>query len=166
MFISKGSYGYGESKNVFLSSVQKPHLPVRDCKRPRLMLASIGPRTEICKNLGLPLAIVPCLHESNVDIKRKLWVWEVQKCIPLVGVKSSLICAELQTTPSHVNQYRADNGNLRKSGCTFYHGTVLAPKQYLYQKKTTCMESPKMCSCSRCKKPHLPVRDYKRPRLK
>ena len=32
----KGSYGYGESKNVFLSSVQKPHLHVRDCKRPRL----------------------------------------------------------------------------------------------------------------------------------
>ena len=91
------------------------------------------------------------LQQSNVYIKSKLWVWRVQKCISIVGAKTLLTCARLQTTWSHVSQYRADNGNLRKSGCTFYHGTVLAPKQCLYQKKTTCMESPKMCSCSRCK---------------
>ena len=95
--------------------------------------------------------MVPCLQQSNVYIKSKLWVWRVQKCISIVGAKTLLTCARLQTTWSHVSQYRADNGNLRKFGCTFYHGTVLAPKQCLYQKKTTCMESPKMCSCSRCK---------------
>ena len=37
MFKSKGSYKYGGSKNTFLQSVQKPHLPVRDGKLPRLM---------------------------------------------------------------------------------------------------------------------------------
>ena len=37
MFTSKGNYRYGESKNSFLYSVQKPHLPVRDGKLPRLM---------------------------------------------------------------------------------------------------------------------------------
>ena len=34
MFMSKRSCGYAESKNVLLSSVQKPHFCVRDCKRP------------------------------------------------------------------------------------------------------------------------------------
>ena len=36
--------------------------------------------------------------------------------------------------PSPVSQYRAETINLRKSGSTFYHGTVFAQKQYLYQK--------------------------------
>ena len=87
MFIWKGSYGYGESKNVFLFSVQKPHLPVRSCKLP----------------------------------------------------------------PSHVQQYMADNRNLRKPGSSFTHGTVFAPKHCLYQKEATSMERPKMYSSSRCK---------------
>ena len=131
--------------------MQKPHLPVRDWKRPRVKEASIGPRTEICGNLGLPFAMVLCLHQSNVYIKRKLRVWRVQKCIALVGAKPSLTCAELQTTLSNVSQYRAKNRNLQKSGSTFCHGTVFAPKQCLYQKEATSMESPKMYFSHRCK---------------
>ena len=99
----------------------------------------------------LPFAIQPCLHQSNVYIKRKLQVWRTQKCIPLIGANPALTCPGLQTTTSHVNQYRAENGNLRKSGSTFRHGTVFAPKQCLYQKKATGMETPKMHSSSRCK---------------
>ena len=79
LFISKGIYRYGESKNAFLSSVQKPHLPMRDDKFSRLIQASIWPRTEVCRNPGLPFAMVPCLHQSNVYIKKKLRVWIVQK---------------------------------------------------------------------------------------
>ena len=45
--------------------MQKSHLPVQDCKRPRLMQASIGPRTEICGNPSLPLAMVPCLYQKK-----------------------------------------------------------------------------------------------------
>ena len=37
MFVSKGSYRYGESKNAYLSSVQKPYLSVRDGKLHRFM---------------------------------------------------------------------------------------------------------------------------------
>ena len=58
-------------------------------------------------------------------------------CILTVGAKTSLTCGGLQTTPSQVSQYRAENGNLRKSGSTFSYGTVFAPKQCLYQKKAT-----------------------------
>ena len=142
MFLSKGSYRYGKSKNAFLLSVQKPHLPVWDGKLPRLMLANIRPSTEICGNPCLPFAMVKCFHQSNVCIKRKLKVWRVQNCIPFVSAKTVLTCAGQQTTPFHEPQYRAKNGNLRKSGSTFRHVTVFAPKQCLYQKEPLGMESP------------------------
>ena len=111
----------------------------------------MGPRMEICGNPGLPFAMVPCLHQSIVYIKRKLRVWRVQKCIPLVGAKTSLTSAELQTTLSQVGQYIVKKGNLRKSGSTICHGIVYAPKQSLYQKEATGKESPKMYSYSWCK---------------
>ena len=95
--------------------------------------------------------MVPCLHQCNVYIKRNLQVWKVQKCILLVGANTALTCAGLQTTPSHVTRYRAENGNLRKFGSTFPHGTVFATMQCLYQKEATGMESPKMYFSSRCK---------------
>ena len=38
---------------------------------PRHMEVSVGPRTEICGNPASPFAIVPCLHQSNVCIKKK-----------------------------------------------------------------------------------------------
>ena len=81
--------------------------------------------------------MVPCLYQSNVYIKRKLQVWRVQKCIPLLGAKTTLTCAGLQTTPSHVSQYRAANGNLRKSRPSFRHASVFGPKQCLYQNEAT-----------------------------
>ena len=95
--------------------------------------------------------MVPCLHQSNVYIKRKLQVWRVQKCISLVGEKTELTCAGRQTTPSHVSQYRSENGNLRKSVSTFRHGNMFAPKQCLYLKEATGMEIPRMHCSSRCK---------------
>ena len=108
------------------------------------MLVSIGPRTEICGIPGLPFPMVPCLHQNNVCIKRKLRVWRVQKCISLVGAKTSLTCARLQMIPSQVSQYRAENGNLRKSESTVCHGAMFAPKQCLYKKEAKGIESPKM----------------------
>ena len=106
---------------------------------------------EICEIPGLPLAMVLCSHQSNVYIKRKLRVWSDQKWIPFLGAKTSCTCAGLETTPSQVSQYRAENGNLRNSGSTFSQGTVFAPKQCVYQKEDLGMESPKLYSYSRCK---------------
>ena len=95
--------------------------------------------------------MVPCFHQRNVSIKMKLGVWRTLKCIPLVSGKTALTCAALQTTPSLVSQYRAENGNLWKSGPSFCHATVFAPKQCLRQNKATGMGSPKMHFSSRCK---------------
>ena len=119
VFISKGSYGYREPENVFHLSVQKPHLPVRACKLPQFMEGSIRLRMEICVNSGLPITMVPCLHQRNVHIKRRLRVWRAQKCIPLVGAETAPTCTGLQTTPVHGGQYRAENGNLHKFGSTY-----------------------------------------------
>ena len=63
--------------------------------------------------------MVPRLHQTNVHIKKELQVWRVQKCISLVSAKTELPCAGWPTTPSHVSQHRAENGNLRKFGSTF-----------------------------------------------
>ena len=105
------------------------------------------------RKLGGPIAMVPCLHQGNIYIKRKLLVWRAQKCVSLVGAKSPLTCAGGQTTPSKRSRYRVGNGNLRKLGYTYRHGTVFAPRQYLHQKEATGMESKKMYFPSRCKKP-------------
>ena len=83
--------------------------------------------------------------------KGRLYVWRVQKCISQVGARPSLTCAGLEMTPFHISHCRVENGNLRNPGSTFSHGTVFAPKQCLYQKKATGMESPKMYFSSRCK---------------
>ena len=102
---------------------------------------------EICINSGLPISMVPCLHQSNVNFKRELRVWRARKCIPLIGAETALTCTGLQTTPVHGGKYSAKNGNLRKFGSTNHDGTV---KQCLYQKKAKGMESPKMCSTRLC----------------
>ena len=95
--------------------------------------------------------MVPCLHQRNIYIKKKLRIWRDRKCISLVGAETPLTCAGRQSTPSQGKRYRDDNGNLRKVGWTYCHGTVFAPRQYLYQKKATGMERPEMYSPGRFK---------------
>ena len=108
------------------------------------------------RKFGKTYAMVLCLHQRNIYIKRKLRIWRDRKCIFLVGAKSPLTCARLQSTPSQWRRYGAEKGNLRIMGWTYRHGIVLAPRQYLYQKEATGMERPEMYFPSRCKKPtHL-----------
>ena len=90
MVISKGSYGHGEFKNVLPWSVKIPYLPVRGRKLPRVMGGSTGSTKEICETSGLPIPMIPRLHQCNGFIKRKLRAWRVQKCIALVGADTEL----------------------------------------------------------------------------
>ena len=106
---------------------------------------------EICEPSALPIPMVPRLHQSNGYIKRKLRAWRVQKCITIVGADIVFITAWPQSTPFHGWQYRAQNGNMRNFGPTNPHGTAFAPKQLLYEKEGTGMESPKMYCPSRCR---------------
>ena len=84
------------------------------------------------------------LHQRNGYSKRKLRAWRVQKCIALVVSDSVITTAWKQSTPFHGGEYRAQNGNMRNFGPTNPLGTALVPKQWLYEKEATGMESPKM----------------------
>ena len=75
IFIPKASYGYGESRCVFMKLVQYPHLPVRAVKVTRLEGDGIGPITESGVNCEGPMAMVSFLHQGNIYTKRKLRVW-------------------------------------------------------------------------------------------
>ena len=136
--------------------MQKLHSHVRAVKVHHLKGSGIGPRKATCVNLGGPTAMVPCLQQGNISIKRKLRVWKDRKCTSLVGAKTPLTCAGPKTTPSQGRRYRAEKGNLCKLGWTYLHGTVFAPKEYLYEKEATSMERPEMYFPGRCKNPtHL-----------
>ena len=115
------------------------------------MGGSKGPRMEICETSALQIPMVRRFHQSNGYIKRKLRAWRVQKCIALVGADTVLTTVWKQSTPFHRGQYRALNGNMRNFGPTNPHGTAFAPKQWLYQKEATGMESSKMYCPSRCR---------------
>ena len=115
------------------------------------MCGSIGPRMEICETLWLPIPMVPCFHQSNGYMKRKLRVWRAQQCIALVDEETVFTSAGRQTTPFHGGQYRVGNGNMRNFGPTNPHGTSFAPKQCLYQKEAAGMESPKVYALVRAK---------------
>ena len=151
LVISKGSYGHGEFKNVSPQSVQIQYLPQRGRKLPRFMGDCIEPRMEICGVSGLPIPMVPRLHQSNGYIKRKLRAWRVQKCTAVVGVDNVLTNVGLQTSPFHSGQYRAQKGKMRKFEHTNPHGSAFAPKQWLYQKEATGMYSSKMYCPTRCR---------------
>ena len=78
--------------------------------------------------------MVPCLHQGNIYMKRKLRVWRDQRCISLVGAITPLNCAGRHNTPSQGRQYRAQNGKFGKFGRTYGHGTVFAPRKYTKRK--------------------------------
>ena len=126
---------------------------MRAVKILRLEGGSIGPSTESCINYDALISMVWCLHQGNIYIKRKLRVWRDQKYIPLVGGITPLNCASRHNTPSRGRKYRAQKGKFGKLGLTFGHGTVFAPRKYVYQKEVTGMERPEMYFVSRCNNP-------------
>ena len=133
--------------------MQFPHLTLRAVKIPRLEGGSIGPITESLVNWDGPMAMVSCLDLGNTCTKRMLRVWRDQKCIPIVGAITTLTYADRHNTPSQGRQYRAQNGKLGKLGRIYGHGTVFAPRKYLFQKEATGIDRPEMYSVSRCNNP-------------
>ena len=126
-------------------------LTIQGCKLPHFMEGSKGPRMEICSISGLPIPLVPRLHQCNRYIKRKLRAWRVQKCVALVCADTVITSAGPLTTPFKGGEYSAQNGNMRNFGPTNPHGIAFAPNKWLYQKEATGMESSKMYFPSRCR---------------
>ena len=106
---------------------------------------------EICEISDLPILTVPCLHQRNGSIKRKVQAWRVQKYIAIVGADTVVTSAGPQSTPFQGGLYRAQNGNMRNFRPANPHGTAFAPNQWYYQKEATGMKSSKMYYPSRCR---------------
>ena len=103
------------------------------------------------RNFGPANPHATAFTPSNGYIKTKLRVWRAQKCIALVRVETILTSAGSLTTPFYGWQYTAENGNMRKFVPTNSHGTAFVPKQWLYQKEATGMESSKIYYPSLCR---------------
>ena len=56
--------------------------------------------------------------------------------------KTPLTCAGCQTSPCQGSRYRTENAKLHKLGWTYCHGTVFAPRQYLYENENKGMQRP------------------------
>ena len=97
--------------------MQKPYLRVWERKLPHFMGGCIGPRMEIFEILGLPIPMVPRLHQSNGYIKKKLRVGRAKKCNALVGAETVLSNAGPRTTPFNEGQNRAENRSFCKFNC-------------------------------------------------
>ena len=72
IFTSKGRFRDAEHKNIILGSVQNGYKLLRCFKSPAFMYRHIGPTMQTYEISGLPIAMVPCLNQSNIHIKRKL----------------------------------------------------------------------------------------------
>ena len=123
---------------------------MRAVKIPLLERGSVGPRTESFVDSDGPMAMVPCLQQGNIYTKNKLRVLRDQKYIQLDGTITTLTCTVRHNTPSRGRKYRAQNAKFGKLGRTYGHGTVFAPRKYLYQKEATGMERPEIYSVGRC----------------
>ena len=73
----------------------KSPLRSTDLQEPGSMHRRIGPTVQICVNSGLAIAMVPCLHQWNDYIKRKLRVCSAQKCNSCFDAKSPLRSTDL-----------------------------------------------------------------------
>ena len=115
--------------------MQKPYIRLQARKLPILLHRRIWPTLEICGSSVPPFPKVPCFHQINVYIKRKLRLWGTQKCNFLVGAETVPTVTGPQTTYSHARPYMANIGNLLQFGASNPQGTVFAPNQCLYQNK-------------------------------
>ena len=115
-----------------------------DLQKTRFHAAPYTADSTTLRNSGLPIAILPCLHQWNVYIKRKLKECSPQKCKPCFGSKSPLRSTDLQRTRFHAAPYNADSTNLREFVATYRHGTVFTPMECLFQNEAEGIQCPKM----------------------
>ena len=123
--------------------MQKPNRPLRVNKLPHVLQRRIGQAIEIFRISGLPIDMVPCLHQCNVYVVRKLQVWRAQKFNFVVSAKSTPTGTGQQTAPCLAALYWASNRKFSNFGSTYRHGSVLAPMQHYVKRKLQVWSSQK-----------------------
>ena len=124
--------------------MQKPHLPVRKRQTTPSHVSQYWAENGNLRKSGSTFRHGTVFAPKQCFYQKEALGMDSPKIHFSSRCKTALTCAGRQTTPSHVSQYRAENGNLQKYRSTFRHGTVFTPKQCLCQKEATGMESPKM----------------------
>ena len=152
MFISKGSYGYGEATNAFALSVQITHWVLRTSKIYQVScIAVYGRQWKFGKIRGYQYPWYRVCTKPMFISKGSYGYGEAKNAFAL---SVQITHWALRTSNLyHVSciAYSAANGNLVKFAATNSHGTVCALSRYLYQKEATGMERLKMHSLCRCK---------------
>ena len=72
LFASKGSFRDAEPKYIILGLVQKGYKPLRGFKLPAFRYRYTGTTMQFSEISRLPIAMVSCLHQNIIYIKRKL----------------------------------------------------------------------------------------------
>ena len=154
-FIRKGSYGYGEPRNVPLNCARCKNTPSRG----RQYRAQNGKLRKLrCTYLhGTMLGRRKYFHQKEPTGMERLEVYSASRCN-----NPTYLCWP-SNTPSRGRQCRAQNGKLGKLGRTYGHGTVFAPSKYLYEKEAMGMEKPEIYPASRCNNPTYLCRPSKYP---
>ena len=78
-------------------------------------------------------------------------MWRAQKCNFLVSAKTAPTGTGQQTIPCIAAPYWASNRNFQNFGDSYRYGSAFAPKECLYCKEATGVESPKMQFPGQCK---------------
>ena len=133
MFISKGSYGYGNVKNAFALSVQITHWALRTSNLYHVSWIAYSAANGNLEKFGATnthgtvFALSPCLYQKEATGMERL------KMHSLCRFKERTGCYESpKSTRLHELPYKAANGNLGKFGATNTHGTVFALSRCLY----------------------------------
>ena len=100
-------------KCTFLVSA-KLNRPLVVNKLPRVLQRRIWQAIEIFKTSGLPIDMLPCLHQCNAYIVRKLRVWRAQNSNFLVSAKTAPTGMGQHTTPCLAAPYWARNEKFSK----------------------------------------------------
>ena len=143
MFISKGRYGCGEPKNVIVLSVQQTHWPLRTCKLHGFMHRRIYPTMGIWEISGYLSPWYRVCTKAMFILKGSYGCGEPKNVFALSVQQTHW---PLRTCKLHGFMHRRIYPTMEiwKIWATYRHGTVLAPRQCLYQKEATGVGSLKM----------------------
>ena len=140
--------------------MQKAHFAVRACKQPGFMQRRIWPLIQICGFSGLPFSMVPCLHQCNLDIQRKLRECRAQKCNPCFGAKSPLRSKNSPFLYSAVDGRQYKFAGVRGYLSSWYR---VCTNAILISKGSSGNAEPKRVNLVSVQKAHFAVRSCKQP---
>ena len=124
--------------------MQKAHFAIQACKQPGFMQRGIGLTDQIYGSLGVLFTMVPCLHQCNVYIKRKLRECRAQKCNSCFGAKSPLRSTDCKP-PGFMQRRLGSTVQIYRSS-----GLIFAMVPFLHQCNIYIKRKLRECRAQNC----------------